>query len=84
VFVTPTIQHSSAQIPIENLTLTQSQSRSQQLQKTLTSFVTFKDPERRFSMNFPSNWTATAATNRFEKTLVTFTPRDGITIYAFS
>jgi PsbP-like protein len=51
----------------------QSTQLSAQNSSTTSAFVTYKDPQGRFSIDYPSNWTAKAATNRFETFQVTFT-----------
>jgi len=35
-----------------------------------TNMTTYKDPQNRFSVSYPTNWTVTPATNRFETNLL--------------
>jgi hypothetical protein len=39
---------------------------------TKPTMTTYKDPQGRFTVSYPTNWTATPASNRFESPLVKF------------
>jgi hypothetical protein len=43
-----------------------------------TTFLTYKDPQGRFSINYPQGWNVTAATNRFQGYQVQFQQIYGI------
>jgi hypothetical protein len=58
-------------LPSDNTTTNNLSSTS--IQQQQQRFSTYTDPEGRFTIDYPSNWTAKPATNRFESTVVKFT-----------
>jgi hypothetical protein len=66
-----------AQIPgIVNTPPSNQQQQSQPATTTTaaesTNYTNYKDPQGRFSIDYPSTWHANPATNRFQSNLVSF------------
>jgi PsbP len=62
-------------IPSDSTTTNNQSSTS--IQHKQQQFSTYTDPEGRFSIDYPSNWTVNPATNRFQSTVATFRPYFG-------
>jgi hypothetical protein len=64
------LMFTGSSLPSNNTTTNNRCSTS--IQQQQQRFSTYADPEGRFTIDYPSNWTVNPATNRFQSIVVTF------------